>query len=80
MKRGLREHSRWLGPTVGIAVVFVALHSSFVHRVNAADNNMNDAVAGNSVHVVNGGTANLPLRYVRRSGLLGRHAWLAQGD
>jgi hypothetical protein len=55
MKRGLRQCSRWLAPAAGIGVTLFALHSSLVHRVNADDNDKNNAVASNAVQLVNQG-------------------------
>lgn len=55
MKRGLRQYSRWLVPVLGVGITFLALRSSFVHRVKAADDDKNEAVAANAVQLVNHG-------------------------
>src|SRR5215469_5210230 len=55
MTRGLRNYSSWLAPVLGVSVTFLLLHNSFVHRVNAADDDKNDAVSTNAVRLVNQG-------------------------
>src|SRR5215469_15580677 len=55
MTRGLRNYSSWLAPVLGVSVTFLLLHNSFVHRVNAADDDKNDAVSTNAVRLVSQG-------------------------
>ena len=58
MKSGLRQYLRWLAPAVGIGITLLALQSSFVHRVNADDDDKDDKnhrVARNAIELVHQG-------------------------